>query len=429
MPIAKGKARRYWVPLALLLLGTAAAGAWLLGRSTGHQELQDAQKATEEHAHGSEHAHGGDVAYYTCAMHPSVHQSAPGKCPICGMNLTPVKNEDLETGTIVVDEVRRQQIGVTTEPVERRNLTRHIRAVGQVKVDETLLTDVNLRMSGWVHQLYVDETGQRVKKGQTLLTLYSPEVYAAEREHLTAVKRTREDGSGALSELARASEQRLRLLGMTAPQIRRLEGRGEAWEYVPVLSPASGYVIDKDVVEGGRIEGGTRVYRIADLSRVWIDADVYESDLPQVEVGQRVTVTLPYAPGISFEGRVDYVYPTLAEATRTGRVRIVLKNPDLALKPEMYADVEMEVDLGERLAMPDSALIYTGPRRLVFVDLGEGRLRPQEVEVGVHADGYVEVTHGLEPGDVVVTSGNFLIAAESRIRSATKYWGGGHGAH
>jgi Cu(I)/Ag(I) efflux system membrane fusion protein len=413
--------RRYRVLLGVVLLAAAAAGVWMFIQWKGHPE------PAKEHA--AAHEQDADVAYYTCPMHPSVRQASPGKCPICGMALTPVNREDLDTGTFVVDEVRRQQIGVTTATAERRRLSRHVRAVGQVKVDETRLTDVNLRMSGWVHRLYVDETGQRVKKGQTLFTLYSPELYAAEREHLTAVKGSRDERSETLSELARASEQRLRLLGMSASQIRELERRDEAWEYVPVLSPATGYVIDKDVVEGARIESGSRVYRIADLSRVWIDADVYESDLPQVKVGQPVQVELPYVPGQAFDGRVDYIYPTLAGATRTGRVRVVLKNPELALKPDMYANVGIEVDLGERLAIPDSAVIYTGPRRLVFVDLGEGRLRPQEVEVGAHADGYVEVTRGLEPGDVVVTSGNFLIAAESRIRSATKYWGGAHDTH
>jgi Cu(I)/Ag(I) efflux system membrane fusion protein len=324
--------------------------------------------------------------------------------------------------------VRRQQIGVTTAVVERRNVSRHIRAVGQIKVDETRLADVNLRMSGWVHRLLVEETGQRVRKGQTLFTLYSPEVYAAQREYLTALKREGVAGS-ATAELTRASEQRLRLLGMSGAQLRELQRRGEAWENVPVVSPSTGYVIDKDIVEGGRIEAGTRVYRIADLSRLWIDAEVYESDLELIAEGQPVTVTLPYVPGRAFPGRVDYVYPTLSGTTRTGRVRVVLKNPDLALKPEMYADVEIEVDLGDRIVIPSSAVIYTGPRRLVFVDLGEGRLRPQEIEVGAQAGGDVEVRSGLELGDVVVTSGNFLISAESRIRSATSYWGGGHGAH
>ncbi|MDH3655213.1 MAG: efflux RND transporter periplasmic adaptor subunit [Myxococcales bacterium] len=413
--------RRYGALLGLLLLGMAGAAIWMFSQDTGQPEA-----GQEEVAHP---AHEEGVAYYTCPMHTSVQQSSPGKCPICGMDLTPVKQEDVKSGTIVVDEVRRQQIGVRTAAVERRNISRQIRAVGQVKVDETRLSDVNLRMSGWVHRLHVEETGQRVKRGQVLFTLYSPELYAAEREYLTALKRDREARSVTSSELTRASEQRLRLLGMSQAQIRELARRGEAWENVPVVAPATGYVIDKDVVEGGRIEAGTRVYRIADLSRLWVDAKVYESDLAQVKKGQPVSVQLPYVPGQSFEGTVDYIYPTLDGVTRTGRVRVALDNPGLTLKPDMYADVELAVNLGERLVIPSSAVIYTGPRRLVFVDLGEGRLRPQEIEVGVRAGDYVEVTHGLEPGDVVVTSGNFLIAAESRIRSATGYWGGGHGAH
>ncbi|HSN81998.1 MAG TPA: efflux RND transporter periplasmic adaptor subunit [Polyangiales bacterium] len=415
------KTRRYWLPIGVLLLAAAAVGTWMF--------FQYDERAEPTAEPAAEHAHEEGVAYYTCPMHPSVRQASPGKCPICGMELTPVTNEDLNTGTVVVDEVRRQQIGVTTSEVKRRELSRDIRAVGQVKVDETLLADVNLRMSGWVQDLYVDETGQPVKKGQTLFTLYSPELYAAEREYITALRRTREESPDALIELARASEQRLRLLGMSPSQIRQLERRAEAWEYVPVLSPATGYVIEKNIVEGGRVEAGTRVYRIANLKRVWIEADVFESDLPHVELNQTVRVKLPYVPGQTFEGRIDYIYPTIAGLTRTGRIRIALKNPDLVLKPDMYASVEIEVDLGERLAVEDSAVIYTGPRRLVFVDLGEGRLRPQEIEIGAHADGFVEVTEGLEPGDMVVTSGNFLIAAESRIRSATKYWGGSHDSH
>jgi len=413
--------RRDWALLGLLLVGMAGAAIWMFGRHTGEPEASQ-----EEVDH---YAHEEGVAYYTCPMHPSVQQPSPGNCPICGMDLTAVKQEDLDSGTIVIDEVRRQQIGVRTSAVELRNVSRRIRAVGEVKVDETRLSDVNLRMSGWVHRLNVAETGQRVKRGQVLFTMYSPELYAAEREYLSTLKRDRETGSDSSAELTRASEQRLRLLGMSQSQLRELVRRGEAWENVPVVAPASGYVIDKDVVEGGRIEAGTRVYRIADLSRLWVDAEVYESDLAQVKKGQAVSVQLPYVPGQRFEGRVDYIYPTLDGVTRTGRVRVALDNPGLRLKPDMYADVELAVNLGERLVIPSSAVIYTGPRRLVFVDLGEGRLRPQEIEVGVRAGDYVEVTHGLEAGDVVVTSGNFLIAAESRIRSATGYWGGGHGAH
>jgi membrane fusion protein, copper/silver efflux system len=366
-----------------------------------------------------------DIAHYTCSMHPSVRQEGPGTCPICSMDLMPVSREEVETGTIFVDQVRRQRLGVRTTSARRRQMTLRIRAVGEVQYDETRLSDVNLRMSGWVHGLVVDKTGQRVRHGQTLFMLYSPELYAAQLEHLTAVRRVSEGTAETFANLRRASRRRLALLGMSDAQIEELERRGEAWENVPILAPANGYVIQKSVVEGARVESGTLVYRIADLSRIWIDAEVYESDLRHVRAGQSVQVELPYLLDRTFEGQVDYVYPTLQGATRTGRVRVVLANPDLELKPNMYATVWFEVDLGKRLAIPDSAVIYTGPRRLVFIDLGEGRLRPRRVKLGVHAESYYEVTDGLRAGDLVVTSGNFLIAAESRIRSAAKYWEGG----
>lgn len=422
MTLLDGTLRRHhWIAMGLLLLGLAAAVVWVVRqRNVDHEAGAD--------PHG-QHAQRDDVEYYTCPMHTSVRKQEPGKCPICGMDLTPVAKDESRSGTVIVDEVRRQRIGVKTGEVERRDITRRIRAVGRITIDETRLADVNLRMGGWVHRLLVAETGQRVNEGQTLFTLYSPELYAAQREFLAA-RAQRPDGEpNSTSELGRASEQRLRLLGMSQAQVRELGQRGRAWENNPVVSPATGYVIDKDIVEGGRIEAGTRVYRIADLSRVWVDAEVYESDLAELELGQAVKVDLPYVPGRELEGQVDYIYPTLSGATRTGRVRVTLPNPDLALKPDMYANVEIDVKLGERLVVPESAVIYTGPRRIVFVDLGEGRLSPRDVQTGVQADGYIEITSGLDPGELVVTSGNFLIAAESRIRSATEYWGGAHGAH
>ena len=409
---------------AFILVLVAVAGVALTVALLATRDSQQTEHAHVEDSHS-------DIAYYTCTMHPSVEQHAPGQCPICGMELTPVTKTDLEDGTVVVDEVRRQQIGVRTAPAEVRPLVLEIRAVGKVQYDETRLSDVNLRMSGWVQRLLVDETGQRVKKGQTLFTLYSPELYAAQVE-LVAALRQRKDGSATVfADLAGASKQRLRLLGMSDAQIRRLTKRGKAWEHMPIIAPSSGYVIEKAVVEGAYIEAGTRVYRIADLSRVWIDAEVYEADLPYLEVGQPVHVQLPYARDRSFEGQLDYIYPTLNDKTRTARVRIVLPNSDLELKPDMYATVVIDVSLGERLAVPDSAVVYTGPRRLVFVDLGEGRLRPTEVKLGVHTDGYYEILDGLKEGDLVVTSGNFLISAESRIRSAVEYWGSGdsHAGH
>ena len=370
------------------------------------------------------HAHGdGDIAYYTCPMHPSVKADEAGACPICGMDLVPVNAKELETGTVIIDALRRQRIGVRTAVVAKRPLRREVRAVGAITYDESQLRDVSLRVSGWVQKLVADETGQRVKKGQTLFTIYSPELYAAELEYVALLRRDK--SSPAFAELERAARSRLRLLGLSDGQIRSLAAGGAARESVAIAAPATGYIIEKNVVEGAHVGAGTQVLRIASLDEVWVDAELYEPDLPQVALGQKVTVTVPSAPGRAYEGVVETLYPALDDKTRTGRVRISLRNPDLALKPGMYASVTFPVDLGTVLALPESAVLYTGPRRLVFVDLGEGRLKPVEVELGVSADGYYEVTSGLSAGDVVVTSGNFLIAAESRLRSASKYWEAG----
>lgn len=362
------------------------------------------------------HVHGdGEIAYWTCSMHPSVREeSGDAKCPICNMDLTPVTREELETGLILVDAVRRQRLGVRTAPVERRALTRSIRAVGRVAYDETRIHDVTLRVDGWIENLRVDETGQEVRRGATLLTVYSPELFSAQQELIIATR-----GGGSLADAAR---QRLRLWGLTRSQIDEIIRRGEPRETIAIRAPAGGFVIEKHVFDGAHVRAGQLLYRIAALDRVWVEADVYEQDLPHVRVEQEVTVTLPYLPDRSFEGEIAYVYPYLAGSTRTGKVRVELDNPDGALRPDMYANVELEVDLGEHLAVPAEAVIYTGPRRLVFVDLGEGRLRPQEIETGARAGQWFEVRSGLSAGDVVVTSGNFLVAAESRIRSAAKYW-------
>lgn len=381
--------------------------------------------------------HAGDeVAYYTCPMHPSVRADDPSEtCPICGMDLTPVTQQELETGVILVDEARRQAIGVRTAPIARRELHRQIRALGTVVYDQSRLHDVNLRMSGWVQQLRVAEPGARVRRGEVLFTLYSPELYAAQLEYITAASAPPlpelPAGSNAPHEasgpppnaLERAARQRLILLGMSEAQIRALRRRGEPSEAVPILSPASGWIVEKNVVEGAQVAAGTLVYRIADLDQVWIEVQVYESDLPHVRVGQDVRVTVPYLPDREFEGRVGFVYPYVDPETRTARVRIELENADLALRPDMYANAAFDVSLGEQLAVPMSAVIYTGPRRIVFVELGEGRLRPKVVELGARAGDYYVVRSGLDEGDVVVTSGNFLIAAESRLRSAAEYWG------
>jgi membrane fusion protein, copper/silver efflux system len=234
----------------------------------------------------------------------------------------------------------------------------------------------------------------------------------------------RSRGGDTSDSLVKASRQRLRLWDMGEAQLDELARRGEPWEEVPIRAPASGFVIEKEVVEGAAVEPGMRVYRIAALDRVWIEAQVFEADLPFVRVGMPVKVALPYVADREFDGKVSFIYPYLQGETRTGQVRIELPNQAGVLKPQMYADVSFQIDRGERLQVPAAAIIFTGPRRLVFVDLGEGRLRPREVQLGLKSNQTYEVVSGLAEGERVVTSGNFLIAAESRLRSAAEYWGG-----
>jgi Cu(I)/Ag(I) efflux system membrane fusion protein len=274
----------------------------------------------------------------------------------------------------------------------------------------------------------VSQTGQRVKAGQPLFQLFSPELFAAEQDFLLAMQgasttvSTPGTPSGRLELMARAGRQRLRLLGLGDAEIDAVAKRGTPAESMTFPSPASGFVIEKDIVEGAAVDAGMRLYRIAKLDKVWVEAEVFEADLPQVRVGQRATVTLDFLAGRAFDAKVSYLYPFLDPASRTGKVRLELANEALELRPGMYASVELASDVEPRVQVPVSAVVYTGPRRLVFIDLGDGRFRPQEVRVGTETDGKYEVLEGLSEGDRVATSGVFLIAAEARISTAAKYW-------
>ena len=354
-----------------------------------------------------------EVAHYTCPMHPSVRQQTPGTCPICNMDLTPVTHEDLRTGDVLVDSVRRQRIGVRTTAVARRTLVRPIRAVGEVAWDESRVHDVTARVDGWVEDLRVTRAGDPVQRNATLLRFYSPDLLATQRELLAAPPEGR---------LATVARERLRLWGMSSWAIRDMQRRQEPRQRIGIQSPITGVVIDKRVNEGAHVSAGALLYRIADRSRVWVLADVFEQDLPHVTVGQRVVVNVSGATGEPIGGVVDYIYPTVSAQTRTARVRVQLDNPEGRLRPGMIANLSFDVDLGEHLAVPTDAVVYTGRRRLVFVDRGEGRLRPVEVTVGARTTDWISVESGLTEGDVVVSSGVFLLAAESRIRSATDYW-------
>jgi Cu(I)/Ag(I) efflux system membrane fusion protein len=389
--------------------------AWFSGKpvstSARSGPSPDAKAASAENA----------IDHYTCPMHLSVYQSKPGKCPICGMALVPVKKEQQQQGVVTIPAARQQLIGVRTSPVVTAPMVRSLRAVGRLAYDESMQTDVSLKVRGWIVKLFVTNTGQRVTRGQTLFTLYSPELYNAQQDYLLA---THEQAGGynRNAALAQSARQRLRLLDFSESQIEELARRGQPLENVAFTARESGFVIEKNVVEGAAIEPGMRLYRIASLDKVWIEADVYEADFANVRVGQKANVTLDYLPGRTYEARVAYIYPYLNAEARTGRVRLELVNRKLELRPGMYANVLLQSDLGERLQVPASAIVYTGPRRLVFVDLGDGRFRPQEVQVGTQSDGMYEVLSGLQAGDRVATSGVFLIAAEARISTAAKYW-------
>ena len=385
-----------------------------------------APDSTEEGQAHVEAAHGDEIAYYTCTMHPFVRRQEPGQCPVCSMDLLPVTRQEVESGVVTLNPQRRQAIGIRTAVVERRPVSIRTRAVGKIVYDETRLAEVTVKYPGWVGALRADATGVRVRRGEPLFTLYSPELYATQEELLTAIASRSAARATSAPEradyLVEAARQRLRLWDIDDPQIEEILARGEPQKYLPILSPVDGYVIEKSIVQGAAVEPGQALYRIAGLDRIWIEAEVYESELPLVSLGQEALVTLPYLPGQTFRGRVSFVYPYLAEQTRTGRIRVELPNPGLELKPDMYANVELVSERGMRLVVPEEAVLYTGPRRLVFLDLGEGRLRPQEIQVGPKSGDFYEVLSGLEEGELVVTSGNFLVAAESRLKSALHHW-------
>ncbi len=362
-----------------------------------------------------------EIAYWTCSMHPSVKSSTPGTCPICSMDLVSVTRGEVETGVILVDAQRRQLIGVTTGTAARRELSGELRMVGRVVSDETRLAEVTLRYDAWIGDVFADFTGKAVRKGDPMFTFYSPQLWSLQEEYLEAVRRGTEKGTAG-TELADSAETRLRLWGIDPTQIEELRTRGKASEYLRISAPISGTVLEKHIVPGSAVEAGAALYRIADLSAVWIEADVTERDVQRLEVGQRARISFEGAPNVSIGGSVSYIHPDLNPETRTGRVRFAVPNAEGRLKLDMYADVHADLPYGERLTVPVGAVIHAGASHVVFVDLGEGRLEPRHVKVGVRAGEYIELLDGVNEGETVVTSANFLIAAESKLKSGIERW-------
>lgn len=369
--------------------------------------------------------HTDHDTFYTCSMHPWVLLPEDGSCPICQMDLTPI--DVGESGSdLVIDPAYTQNLGVRIEPVILGPVVRTIRTVGVVAVDETRIFDVNLKVSGWIETVHVGSVGAPVDAGEPLFDLYSPQLYAAASQYLIArnavldsVRRSGSDSSDTdARRLLNDARRQLEFFDLTSSQIEALDRAGEPSRTVPILSPHVGVVLAKHANEGMRAEPGMRVYQIADLSHIWVMVSLYEHQLPFVEVGQNATVTLSYLPGQSLEGRVTYLYPTLDPQTRQAQVRIELDNPEGMLKPGMFATVTLERRHAERSPLVSrAAIIDTGRRQVAIVSLGNGRFQPRDVRVGVETDnGLVEVLSGLEPGELVVTSGQFLLDSEARLR-------------
>ena len=401
---------------ATLLLGaaalvTAGLSTWaLLGDKTEAQH-QWVKKTDAQ-----------NQSYWTCVMHPQVHQDHPGNCPICGMQLVkasapgdagapPDAAENSNTDAAIhIDPQFVQNFGIRTVTVAQGHTAQGFEAVGAVDIDERRIVALEARAAGWVERLQVRALGDAVQQGQSVAAIYSPELYAAQQELALAARAHDET-------LIAASRQRLLLLGVSGAQITALLKGGEAQRRVAIVAPQNGVITELNVREGQQLTPGTALMRIADLSRVWITIEVPDTEASQLHVGAAAVASLTALPGRTFPGTIEYVYPRVDAQTRTLRARLSLDNPDLALRPGMYARVRFtEATAKEALLIPSEAVIRTGERTVVIVAEGEGRFRPVLVTIGDDRGGQTEVLSGLSAGDTVVASGQFLIDSEASLR-------------
>ncbi len=372
---------------------------------------------------------------WTCPMHPEVVEKEPGTCPICQMELVPLRQEtdaEAEGGVVRIDPAIVQQIGVRTESVRIGALRSVVRTVGILDYNEKKIFLVNTKFDGWVEKVYVNYIGERVRKRQKLFEIYSPELVSTQEEYLTALRYlTKVRASGSVEAVERAealltaTRDRLAYWDITEGQIDRLERTGRIDRRLAVVSPVAGVVIEKtsSALEGIRARAGMNLYRIADLSTVWVHADIYESELPWVRPGLEATITLPYFPGEEFRGEVLFLQPFFSDKTRTVKACIEIENPKGRLDAGMYADVEIRpVASLQAVQVPEDAVIRTGETDVVFVALGEGRFLPREVELGVKGEGVsgeevYEVKRGLGGDEKVVVSAQFLLDSESSLQA------------
>jgi membrane fusion protein, copper/silver efflux system len=380
-----------------------------------------------------------DVDYWTCTMHPSVHSEGPGKCPICGMDLVPVtlrgKNnqESAKPSEFIVPVQRQQQIGVTYAEAKRRHMRFEIRSVGTLDVDQAKIFECASRVDGYVEELQVTSPGQRVAVGQPLMTIYSSDLRAPEQELVNLFK-VQANGSvtqGSMDQLIASARRRLQYLGVDSTEISELERTGLPTDRLILRSLFDGVVSEAPMKVGMSVRRGDKLMAIVDLSGMWLWADFYENEVGLLRVGQTVSVTLPAFPTRSFAGKIAVIGPTIDPVKRTVAARIDISNPDGELRAGMYANVVAEIDAGEGLTIPFDAVLPTGLRMLAFVDKGSGKLEPRFIQVGrpfvdltdPHQERYYQVTGGLQEGENVVSSANFLIDAEAQVQGALKDFG------
>lgn len=366
------------------------------------------------------------ILYWVDPMHPQYKSDKPGVAPDCGMKLVPVYADSAEASanTVEISPEKQQLIGVTYGTAEYASMSDSIRAAARVTLDETRIAKVQPRIEGWIDQVFADFTGKSVRKGDPLLTVYSPEALATQQEYLLALKAQHSMHDNPVHEmrdstdnLVAAAQKRLELWDISTRQIEEIGRTGEPIKSLTMDSPLSGFVMERNAYPKQHVTPDTVLYTLADLSTIWVIADVFEYEAANVRLNQTASLTLPYLPGRTFRGRVSYILPQVDPTTRTLKVRLQFDNPGFALKPDMYGEVELQTGGLRKLVVPETAVLNSGDRQVVFLDRGDGHFEPRNVTIGAQADGRIEILSGLRAGDRIVTSGNFLIDSESQLKA------------
>jgi Cu(I)/Ag(I) efflux system membrane fusion protein len=415
------------VATIMLAIGVVV-GLWLAGPTSSDFPWLSGQRTQVEDVKQQERK----VLFYRNMVNPSVTSKVPAKDSM-GMDYVPVY-ADVDTagnnapeGQVIIDPVTVQNIGVRTEIAEEKTLSHVIRAMGRVDFNEERMVHLHPKTEGWIQKLMVDKTGQWVKKGSDLLAIYSPQLVSSQQEYLLALNNLKalesspfEDIRQGAIDLVRTSRERLELLDVPKHQIRELEETRSIKKGLHIHTPADGTVMKIGVREGQFVTPATELYMIADLSKVWVYADIYEYELPWVQIGDTAKIQLSGIPGKQFEGRLDYIYPYAESKTRTIKARLVFDNPEQLLKPNMFAEVSIYAGRKiDAIVIPDEAIVRSGTRTQVFIVREKGKFEPRIVRLGIASEGQVQVLEGLSAGEEIVTSSQFLIDSESKLREAT----------